>query len=155
MRFSARNTHGRAVRRQKYAALDKEFDVNISYHGILRRLARVHTKVALKVVIPVEEIGLKADSAVKRYVRRLGTGEVEVGEGSAAAYGGSRDVVWMRGEPTRDIEDTGDMDGAAAQHLLRIDGPEADGAVGMTETDPIGIDPGEATCFHGVLICDA
>lgn len=36
--------------------------------------------------------------------------------------------------------------------MLRIDGPEADGTVRMTEADTVGIDPSEAGCFDGILV---
>lgn len=39
--------------------------------------------------------------------------------------------------------------------MLRIDGPQTDRSVGVTETDAVGIDPGEAGDFHSILVRDA
>lgn len=44
---------------------------------------------------------------------------------------------------------------AAHQHALRIYGPEADGAVAVTQADAVGVDPCEASGLDHVFVGEA
>lgn len=136
-------------------APDKVANVGEANNSIVRQGAGLQADVALEVVIPVEEVGLEGDAVGFEGECCLGAGEVEVCEGRTAADGGGGDVIGVRGEAACNVDDVAGVDWAAGEELLRVNGPEGDGAVAVTQADAVDVDPREGGCVDGVFGGDA